>query len=117
MAVSFWVGDIQRFANTKKLVSYFGMAPKVRESGGKARHGHISKQGSRVVRWLLMQAALSSTRLCKGNARRHYLGMLRRRGKHIARVAAARKLLGVMYHMMKEEIDYQEFLRRGGSAQ
>jgi hypothetical protein len=35
----------------------------------------------------------------------------------IARVAAARKLLGVMYHLMKEQIDYEEFVRRGSSAQ
>jgi len=40
-----------------------------------------------------------------------------RRGKQIARVAAANKLLGIMFHMMKEQIDYQEFLRRGGNAQ
>jgi hypothetical protein len=38
-------------------------------------------------------------------------------GKKIARIAVARKLLATMYHMMKEEIDYEEFLRRGGNAQ
>jgi hypothetical protein len=44
------------------------------------------------------------------------VGVRNRQGKKIARVAAARKLLGVMYHMMKEQIDYEEFLRRGSSA-
>ncbi len=70
-----------------------------------------------MVRWLLIQAALSHTRVAKGPSRKHYLGVLNRQGKKIARVAAARKLLGMMYHMMKEEIDYEECVRRGSSAQ
>ncbi len=117
VAVSYWVGDINRFANAKKLTSYFGIAPRVRQSANRERHGHITKEGSRMVRWLLIQAALSYTRAAKGYARKHYVGVRNRQGKQIARVAAARKLLGVMYHMMKEEIDYEEFLRRGSSAQ
>ncbi|MCH6546763.1 MAG: IS110 family transposase [Deltaproteobacteria bacterium] len=117
VAVSCWVGDINRFANAKKLTSYFGIAPRVRQSADRERHGHITKEGNRMVRWLLIQAALSYTRVAKGSARKHYLGVLNRQGKQIARVAAARKHLGVMYHMMKEQIDYEEFLRRGSSAQ
>ncbi len=70
-----------------------------------------------MVMWLLIQAALSHTRVSKGPSRQHYLGVRNRQGKKIARVAAARKLIGVMYHMMKEQIDYEEFLRRGSSAQ
>jgi len=70
-----------------------------------------------MVRSLLIQAALRHIRIGKGDARKHYLGVLKRRGKQTARVAAANKLLGVMFHMMKERIDYQEFLRRGGNAQ
>jgi len=117
VAVSCWVGDITRFANAKKLTSYFGIAPRVRQSANRERHGHITKEGNRMVRWLLIQAALSYTRVAKGAARKHYVGVRNRQGKQIARVAAARKLLRVMYHMMKEEIDYEEFLRRGSSAQ
>lgn len=117
VAVSSWVGDIQRFSNAKKLVSYFGLAPRVRQSAERERHGHITKEGNRMVRSFLLQAALSAIRHGGGPARRHYLGVLRRRGKPIARIAAANKLLGVMFRMMKEGIDYQEFLRRGGSAQ
>jgi hypothetical protein len=45
------------------------------------------------------------------------IGVSRRRGKKIARIAVARKLLGTIFHMMKEEIDYEEFLRRGSNAQ
>ncbi len=117
VAVCCWVGDIGRFANAKKLVSYFGIAPKVRQSADRERHGHISKEGSRMVRWLLIQAALSHTHKSKGAVRKHYLGVRNRQGKMIARVAAARKLVGAMYHMMKDQLDYEEFLRRGSSAQ
>lgn len=117
VAVSSSVGDIRRFSNAKKLYSYFGVAPRVRQSADRERHGHITKEGNRMVRWLLLQAALSHIRFSKGPGRKQYLGVLKRRGKQIARVAVAKKLLGMMFHMMKEEIDYAEFLKRGSSAQ
>jgi len=117
IAVSCWVGEIERFPNAKKLASYFGLAPKVSNSADKQRHGHITKEGNRMVRWLLTQAGLSHIRYAKGEVRRHYLGVQGRRGKSIARVAATRKLVGVMSHIMKDEIDYEEFIRRGSSAQ
>jgi len=74
VAVRSWVGDIQRFSNAKKLVSYFGIAPRVRQSAAKERHGHITKEGSRMARWLLLQAALVNIRMAKQPARSHYLG-------------------------------------------
>ncbi|MFQ5695046.1 MAG: IS110 family transposase [Terriglobia bacterium] len=117
LAVSCWVGDIARFPNAKKLASYFGLAPRVRNSAGKHQHGHITKQGNPLVRWLLTQAALSHIRHAKGDIRRQYLGALHRRGKSIARVAAARKLVGVMFHLLQDEIEYAEFVRRGNSTQ
>jgi len=61
-----------------------------------------------VVRSLLIQAGLWHIRRGKGDARKHYLGVLKRRGKQIARVAAANKLLGIIFHMLKDRIDYQE---------
>jgi transposase len=117
VAANCWIGTIERFANAKKLASYFGLAPKVRQSGDREQHGHITKEGNRMVRSLLIQASLWHIRRGKGAPRKHYLGVLKRRGKQIARVAAANKLLGIMFHVMKERIDYDEFLRRGGNAQ
>jgi len=117
VAVSSRIGDIRRLPNAKKLVSYFGLAPRVRQSAGKERHGHITKEGSRMARWLLLQAALVNIRMAKQPARSYYLGVSQRRGKQIARIAATRKLVGVMYQLMKEQIDYEEFLRRGSNAQ
>jgi transposase len=117
VAASCWIGTIERFSNSKKLSSYFGLAPKVRQSAERERHGHITKEGNRMVRWLLIQAALWHIRRGPVSSRKHYLGVLKRRGKQIARVAAANKLLGIMFQMLKEKIDYEEFLRRGGNAQ
>jgi transposase len=115
MAMSCWIGEIARFSNAKKLASYFGLAPRVRQSAETERHGHITKEGNRMVRSLVIQAALVHTRRGNGPSRKHYLGVLKRRGKPIARVAAANKMLGVIFHMLKERIDYQEFLRRSGA--
>src|SRR5262249_19545976 len=116
-AVNCWIGTIERFSKAKKLSSYFGLAPRVRQSGARERNGNITKEGTRLGGWLRSQPASCLIRLGKEPFRNHYLGVLKRRGKQIARVAAANKLLGIMFHMMKGRIDYQEFLRRGSSAQ
>jgi transposase len=79
VAVSCWIGDIRRFPNAKKLVSYFGIAPKVRQSANRETHGHISKEGSGMVRWLILQAALvgiRNTRECHGDGERRLPGSL-----------------------------------------
>ena len=68
------------------------------------------------MRWLILQAALVGIRMSKEPGRGQYLGVSRRRGKKIAQIAVAEKLLGTIYHMMKEEIDYEEFVRRGSNA-
>jgi transposase len=115
VAISCWIGEIGRFSNAKKLASYFGLAPRVRQSGDTERHGHITKEGNRMVRMLLIQAALVHTRRGKGPSRKHYLGVVKRRGKQIARVAVANKLIGAIFHMMKEGMDYSDFIRRSGA--
>src|SRR5207249_10640766 len=84
VAGSCWIGTIERFSNSKKLSSYFGLAPRVRQSGERERHGHITKEGNRMVRSLLIQAALWHIRRGPVSSRRHYLGVCNRRGKQIA---------------------------------
>jgi len=77
VAMSCWIGEIARFSNAKKLASYFGLAPRVRQSAETERHGHITKEGNRMVRALVIQAALVHTRRGKGPSRKHYLGVLK----------------------------------------
>jgi transposase len=94
------IGDIGRFRNARALASWAGLTPTVRGSDLTVRHGHISKQGSPYVRWVLGQAAHI--------AKRHpefagsYQDIAARRGKKIATTAVARKLLTRSYHLLAE---------------
>jgi transposase len=94
------VGDITRFGSARKLASWAGLTPTVRGSDRTVRHGHISKQGSAWLRWILCEAAQT--------ARRHpdfaasYAAIARRRGKKIATTAIARKLLARAWHLLTD---------------
>jgi transposase len=92
------IGQISRFGSARKLASWAGLTPTVRGSDLHVRHGHISKQGSAWLRWILIEAAQT--------AKRHpqfadtYRAMAHRRGKKIATIAVARKLLARAYHLL-----------------
>lgn len=63
------IGEITRFSNAKRLASYFGLAPRVHQSADTERHRHITKEGNRTVRGLVIQAALVHTRTNPGGER------------------------------------------------
>ena len=75
----------------------------------------ISKAGSRVLRYLLVEAANIAVRKDE-ELKRFYQRLAQRRGRPKAKVAAARKLLIRAYIMMRDEIDYAEFRRRAVAA-
>jgi hypothetical protein len=100
------VGDIGRFPSPKRLVSYVGLDPKVRQSGeAPARHGHISKRGSAAARHMLCEAAWIVVRT-PGPLRAFYQRLRARRGAQIALVATARKLCVLCWHLLTSEEDY-----------
>jgi transposase len=100
------VGDVGRFPDPKKLVSYVGLDPKVRQSGeAPARHGHISKQGPGEARHMLCEAAWVVVRT-PGPVRGFYQRVRARRGAQIALVATARKLCVLFWHLLTREEDY-----------
>ena len=100
------VGDIERFSSPKRLVSYLGLDPRVRQSGeAPARHGHISKQGSAEARHMLCEAAWVLVRT-PGPLRAFYERVRARRGAQIALVATARKLSVLFWHLLTREEDY-----------
>jgi transposase len=107
------IGDIHRFASAKRFACYLGLTPRVRSSADRIRTGHISKEGNRLLRWLLVSSTLQALRK-KGPLRSIYVRIQQRKGKKIARVALARHLAGIVYHVWKQEIDYIEFLRHRG---
>ena len=89
-----------------------GRAPALHASADKHPLGKITKQGNALLRWVLGQAAPLAARTDQ-HLRRRYFAVLHRRGRPKARVALARKLLGRLYVMLRDHIDYAEFCRRG----
>src|SRR6266487_411132 len=94
------IGDISRFPSARKLASWAGLTPTVRGSDRTVRHGHISKQGSAWLRWVLNQAAQTAKRSPEFAAA--YAAIARRRGKKIATIAISRKLLTRAYHLLAD---------------
>jgi len=94
------IGDIQRFKSARHLCSWAGLTPTHHESDEKVRRGHITKQGSRLVRW----AAVEAVSRQRGDTpiRAHHQRVGERRGKQIGRVAAARKLLILVYYGLRD---------------
>lgn len=94
------IGEIERFPDAKRLCSYAGLVPSIYSSGSKTYNGRITKQGSRWLRWILVEI---STHAAKGdqNFQKLYRRVSQRRGGSTARVAVARKILTVIYAMLK----------------
>ncbi len=93
-------GDISRFGSARKLAAWAGLTPTVRGSDRTVRHGHISKQGSVRVRWILCEAAQTAKRHPEFAA--SYQAIARRRGKKIATTAIARRLLTRAWHLLTD---------------
>jgi len=94
------IGDITRFGSARKLASWAGLTPTVRGSDLKIRHGHISRQGSAWLRWAMNQAAQTAKRSPDFAA--SYAALAKKRGKHIATIAIARKLLTRAWHLLDQ---------------
>jgi transposase len=101
------IGDIGRFQDKEALCSYAGLVPRVRESAGKAARGGITRQGSPWMRWILVEAAQVATR-CSPAAKRYYERLARKKHKHVARVALARKLLIAVYALLRDGVVFDE---------
>jgi transposase len=101
------LGDVSRFRNAKAVCAYAGLVPVVKQSGGKrSKDLGISKQGSGLLRWALVEAAWrlvgTSPQWSAGFAR-----LKKRCGSKRAIVAVARKLLCVLYAMLKTSTPYK----------
>jgi transposase len=106
------LGDIHRFASAKRVASYVGLTPRVRGSAGRVRAGHISKEGNRLLRWVLVLAATQAVRK-PGPLRTWFHAVKKRRGKKVARVAVARRLAEIIFHVWQQECDYFTVVRHG----
>jgi transposase len=100
------VGEISRFSSPQKLVSYFGLNPRVRQSGlGLAQHGRISKIGRAHARALLVEAAWAAAK-APGPLHAFFVRIRARRGHQVAAVATARKMAVLVWHLLTKETDY-----------
>jgi transposase len=95
------VGDVRRFPTARHLCAWAGLTPTVRSSDGKARLGHISRQGSPALRWALVEAAQKVT-TGSGPLREKYERIAKRRGAKIAKVAIAREILTLAFYGLRD---------------
>lgn len=90
------LGEPERFRDGRQVGAYAGLTARVSQSGENCRHGHITRQGSHLLRWILVEAAMKLVRKDRqlGNM---YQRIRKRSGVKIARVAAARKLADICW--------------------
>jgi transposase len=100
------LADARRFRSAKCAVAYAGLAPGQRESAGKKKDLHIERTGSKLLRWILVEAAWQLVRRT-GRWRMTFERLSARLGRKKAIVAIARRLLGVMMALLKSGQRYQ----------
>jgi len=93
------IGDVTRFTRAEQLCSWAGMTPRHRESDTKVHRGRITKQGNHLVRWAAVEAV---QRLSGGAIGATRARLTERRGANIAKVAAARKLLTLVFYGLRD---------------
>jgi transposase len=104
------IGDVRRFRRGKQVASYLGLIPREESSGGRQKLGAISKQGNRLLRSLLVEAAQIAVRFDPG-MKKQYLHRCHQKPKGVAKVAAARKLAVRLYWMLRTQKPYPEIVR------
>ena len=106
------IGRAERFDCGKQVASYLGLVPLEDSSGKRRRLGHITKQGSSMMRFLLVEAAQVTVRSVP-EWRSKYLHLMMRRGRKTAKVAMARRLAIRLYWMWRQEWNYEQFVKFG----
>ncbi len=105
------IGDIQRFPNYKRLVSWAGLAPSLHQSGNVRFHGGITKQGSKTLRWAMVECARIAVRFDERMGS-FYERVKHRRGDQKAIVAVACKMLKIVWFMLTRREPYESRRRR-----
>lgn len=100
------LGQVERFRDGDHAAAYLGLVPKTRQSGAKCYHGRITKAGNPQARWLLTQACQHVARH-PGPLGAFFRRLSKRKPRHVALMALARKLATVAYHMLKNNEPYR----------
>jgi transposase len=101
------IGNIDRFPDGEKLCSYAGLVPSVSSSGAHKRHGSITKEGSRWLRWIMVESVRIHIKY-DTSITRAYHAIAERKGSGIAKVAAARRLLMCCYAVLRNHEPYHD---------
>lgn len=115
LAVVHTLEPVSRFPNQRKVVAYGGFDPCEESSADRKRYLGISKAGSKLMRFLLLEAGQTAVKE-DPELKRFYQRLARRKNKPKAKVAVARKLLVRSFILLRDEIDYAEFQRRAVAA-
>ncbi len=98
------IGDVHRFTSAARLCSWAGLTPRHRESDVKVTRGHVTKQGSRMLRWALIEAIQRVPRdSVIGAAKEAIISRRGQQARNIAKVAAARRLLTLVFYGLRDE--------------
>jgi transposase len=100
------IGSVELFETSKQLVAYSGLATSVRQSNETGRQGHITKQGRKRLRTAAIRAVLSIVNRTNAPLMSFYQKKKREKGSGKAICATARKLLTIVFVMLKKELDY-----------
>jgi len=109
------IGDAQRFQCGKQVASYLGLVPLEDSSGNRRRLGHITKQGSSMLRFLLVEAAQVAVHSLPEWPGK-YMHLMIQRGRKTAKIAMVRRLAVRLYWMMRQGWDYQQWIEFGSHA-
>jgi len=112
LATEVYVGDPTRFPDGKSLSSYVGMIPAEHSSGKKRRLGKLTKEGNAMLRFLWCEATNHAVQQ-DVELKRFYTRKLVQKGLGKAKVAAGRKLGIRLWIMLRDQVEYHEFCRRG----
>ena len=115
LALRYTLLPLSRFSSTRAVTAYVGLDCMEEQSAERRRMGSISKAGSKLLRFLLNEAGQTAARR-DPELKRFYQRLRQRRDKPKAKVAVARKLLVRSFIMLRDQIDYAEFVRRGVAA-
>lgn len=102
------IGDAKRFSNGKQIASWTGLAPSLHQSAGLTVLGSITKQGSRWLRWNMVEVAHAAVRVRDSRLRAFFLRVRAKKGNKTAYVAVARKMLTVVWHLLVSGEKYIE---------
>ena len=103
------IDQIGRFRSPKKLHAYAGLVPSTYSSGGRTFHGRIIKGGNKYLRWAMVEAVWPAIQKSL-ELNQYYRRLADRKGANPAKVATARRLLTIVYRVLKENREYRDAL-------